>query len=133
MRRLVVLVLFAAACRAKSDAAPCGTVAGQFFQLANRDLGSASIDSAPPFGGPASPGKAGLAIDDKTRRAVSDQLPAMRDQLALACTEGAWSGAVRTCMANAQDHAAFQACEQQLTDDQRKALDRASAEPPPSH
>jgi hypothetical protein len=114
MRRLVVLLLFAAACRAKSDAAPCGTVAGQFFQLANRDLGSASID-------------------DKTRRAVSDQLPAMRDQLALACTEGAWSGAVRTCMANAQDHAAFQACEQQLTDDQRKALDRAAAEPPPSH
>lgn len=113
MRRLVVLVLFAAACRAKPDAAPCGTVAGQFFQLANRDLGSA-------------------AVDDKMRRAVGDQLPAMRDQLALACTEGAWSATVRTCMANAQDHSAFQACEQQLTDDQRKALDRAAAEPPPS-
>jgi hypothetical protein len=117
MHRVVVLVLFAAACRAKSDAAPCGTVAGQFFQLASRDLGSASTD-----------GK----IDDKTRRAVSDQLPALRDQLALACTEGKWAAAARTCLANAQDHAAFQACEQQLTDDQRKALDRAAAEPPPS-
>jgi hypothetical protein len=29
-------------------------------------------------------------------------------------------------MATAANHAAFQACEQQLTDDQRKALDRAA-------
>jgi hypothetical protein len=35
-------------------------------------------------------------------------------------------------MVAAPDHAALQACEQQLTDDQRKALDRAArGEPSP--
>jgi hypothetical protein len=50
----------------------------------------------------------------------------MRDALTAACTGGAWSAAVRTCMAAAPDHAGFQTCEQQLTDDQRKALDQAA-------
>ncbi|HET9992339.1 MAG TPA: hypothetical protein VFQ65_27595 [Kofleriaceae bacterium] len=113
MRRILVLVVVAAACRAKAEAPPCGTVAGQFFRLANEDLGSASVD-------------------DQTRRAVADQLPAMRDSLAIACSDGAWSAAVRTCMVAAPNHAAFQACEQQLTNDQRKALDHAAdGEPRP--
>ena len=110
MRRILLLAsvaVVAAACHKKSDAPPCGTVAGQFFKLASDDLGSASVD-------------------DQTRRAVADQLPAMRDSLAIACSDGAWSAAVRTCMVGAPDHAAFQACERQLTDDQRKALDHAA-------
>jgi hypothetical protein len=108
MRRILVLAVVAVtACHAKSEAPPCGTVAGQFFKLASDDLGSASVD-------------------DSTRRAVLDLLPAMRDSLAIACTDGAWSPAVRTCMVSAPDHAAFQACEHQLTDDQRKALDHAA-------
>ena len=107
MRRILVVLVIAAACRAKSDAPPCGTVAGQFYKLATDDLGSAGVD-------------------DPTRRAVAEQLPAMRDSLAIACGDGAWSVAVRTCMVSAPDHAAFQACEKQLTDDQRKALDHAA-------
>ena len=107
MRTALVLVLVAAACRGKADAPPCGTVAGQFFRLANEDLAKATVD-------------------DQARRAVIEQLPAMRDALAIACSDGAWSAAVRTCMTAAATHAAFQACEQQLTDDQRKALDRAA-------
>lgn len=109
---LVVLVAAltcagAAACKAKSDAPPCGTVAGQFYRLASDELGSAGAD-------------------DTTRRAVADQLPALRDSLAIACSDGKWSAAVRSCMVTAANHAAFQACEQQLTDDQRKALDHAA-------
>lgn len=103
----LVLVLLLVACHGKSDAPPCGAVAGQFFRFATDDLAKATVDA-------------------QVRRAVTEQLPAMRDSLAIACSDGAWSAAVRTCMANAADHAAFQACESQLTDDQHKALDRAA-------
>jgi len=77
------------------------------FALAREDLGSASVDPA-------------------TRRAVADQLPAMRDSLTQICTDGKWSTQVRNCMANAPDHVALQACQQQLTDEQRRALDVAA-------
>ena len=112
-RMLVVIVALAAGCHAKSDAPPCGTVAGQFYKLATDELGSAGADEA-------------------TRRAVTDQLPALRDSLAIACSDGKWSAAVRTCMVAAPDHAAFQTCEKQLTDDQRKALDLAADGKQPS-
>jgi hypothetical protein len=108
MRRalLVVLVASFAACNRKpKDEAPCGTVAGRLFTLATDDLGKATVEPV-------------------TRRRVADQLPAMRDALTQLCTDGHWSAAARNCMANAVDHAAFQTCQQQLTDDQRKALDR---------
>jgi len=62
--------------------------------------------------------------DDATRRLVMDQLPAMRDSLVDACTETKWSDAVRRCLVDAVDHAAFEACQQQLTDAQRQALAR---------
>lgn len=106
MRRVVILLIVAAACRAKADGPPCGAVAGRFFTIARADLGNATIEPV-------------------TRRAVSDQLPAMRDSLASACSDGAWSTAVRTCMVNASDHVALQA-EQTLSDDQRRGLDRAA-------
>jgi hypothetical protein len=114
MRSLVVALLILGACRAKSnDGAPCGTVAGRFFTIAHEDLARATIDPA-------------------TRRAVTDQLPAMRDSLVTACADGKWSGQVRDCLVNAATHVAFEACEQQLTDDQRRALDRAARGETPS-
>jgi hypothetical protein len=77
------------------------------FVLAQQDLGSASVDPA-------------------TRRAVAEQLPAMRDSLTQICASGKWSTQVRNCMVNATDHVAMQACQQQLTDEQRRALELAA-------
>jgi hypothetical protein len=107
MRRFVLVALVASACHAKSGAPPCEAVAGQFFLLATAELDAATVDPA-------------------TRRAVTDQLPAMRDALKDACKDGAWSPDVRTCMVGARDHAAMQACEQKLTDDQRAALNKSA-------
>jgi hypothetical protein len=107
MRRLALLVVLAA-CRAKAgDSPPCATVAGRFFTLAHADLDHAQVD-------------------DTLRRAVVDQLPAMRDSLDHVCSEGKWSAAVRDCMVKAEDRPALTACERQLTDDQRAALDRGT-------
>jgi hypothetical protein len=103
-----LVVAPAAGCRhQKRDDAPCATVASRMFVLTRDDLGSASVDPA-------------------TRRAVSDQLPAMRDSLTQICTDGKWSTQVRNCMANAPDHVAIQACQQGLTDEQRRQLELAS-------
>ena len=118
LRRLLVLLALggsATACHRKSaDDAPCATVAGRMFTLASEDLGSASVDPA-------------------TRRAVADQLPAMRDSLTQICTDGKWSTQVRNCMVSAGDQLALQACQAQLTDEQRRALDRAQAGETTSH
>lgn len=90
------------------DAAPpCGAVAANFHEIAKYDLASAKVDEA-------------------TSRAVSDQLPAIRDALAKACTEGKWSEATRKCLVRANDHGGVEMCEQQLTDEQRRDLDRAT-------
>lgn len=110
---IAALVLAGAACRgqASDPAPPCSAVAARFLDIARTDLGQAG-------------GQAG--IDQATRRAVEDQLPAMRDSLAQACADGRWSAAVRNCLVAARDHVGFEACEQQLTDDQRRDLDRAN-------
>jgi hypothetical protein len=110
MRRalFVLLCLAISACNRKpKEEAPCGTVAARLFAIATDDLGKATVEPA-------------------TRRLVADQLPAMRDALTQLCTDDHWSAAARNCMANAVDHVAFQTCQQQLTDDQRKGLDRRS-------
>lgn len=113
MRRFaLLLVLAGAACSRKPSTgdlgeASCGTVASRMFTIAHDELAKATVDPA-------------------TRRAVADQLPAMRDALTQVCTDGAWSAQARSCMANAPDHAALQACQQHLTDDQRHGLDRAA-------
>jgi hypothetical protein len=98
-----------AACRggAGEAAPPCSAVAARFLDLARFDLDRARADEA-------------------TARSVTDQLPAMRDALAQACSDGRWSAAVRTCLVHAGDHVGFAACEQQLTDEQRRDLDRAN-------
>jgi hypothetical protein len=107
-RAVFVALLALGACgRKAADDAPCGTVGARVFTLATDDLAKATVDPS-------------------TRRAVADQLPAMRDALVAACTDGAWPAAARNCMAKATDHTAFQACQQQLTDAQRQGLDRAS-------
>ena len=77
------------------------------FNLAHDDLAKATVEPA-------------------TRRAVADQLPAMRDALTQICNDGAWSAQVRNCMVNAANHLALQACQEQLTDEQRHGLDRAA-------
>ena len=104
---LLILPLLAGCHRKTPDDAPCATVASRMFSLATQDLGSAAVDTA-------------------TRRAVADQLPAMRDSLTQICTDGKWSTQVRNCMVNAPDHVAMQACQQQLTDEQRRALEVAA-------
>ena len=103
--RCWVFVLLVA-CRggAGEAAPPCGAVAAKFHELAKYDLAAARVD-------------------DATARAVGDQLPAMRDALAQACTDGKWSATTRKCLVRANDHASFEACEQQLTDEQRRDLD----------
>jgi hypothetical protein len=108
MRRLAVVALLAASCGGKKDEASCGAVATRLFAVAREDLARAKVDPA-------------------TRRAVADQLPAMRDALTQSCTDGKWSTQVRNCMVTAGDHLALQACQQHLTDEQRRALDRAAA------
>ena len=111
----VSLVILAGACRggAGDAAPPCSAVAARFLEIAKYDLKNAKVDEA-------------------TARAVTDQLPAMRDALAQACTEGRWSAATRGCLVRANDHAGVEACEQQLTDEQRRDLDRATRGAPES-
>ena len=110
MRRFALIVSIAAAagCHASGGAPACEAVAGRFYALATGELATAP------------------AVDPATARAVSDQLPAMRDALKDSCKDNAWSAEVRTCMAGAADHAAMQACETQLTAAQRAALESAS-------
>jgi hypothetical protein len=107
LRRALLVLLVA--CRGGSgDAAPpCSAAAARFLDIARRDLATAGVD-------------------DATSRAVRDQLPAMRDALAAACTDGNWSAALRKCLVRANDHGDFETCEQQLTDEQRRDLDRAT-------
>ena len=104
--------MLGAACRgqARDPAPPCSAVAARFVDIARTDLTRAT--------------QGGLA--DAPRRAVEDQLPAMRDSLIQVCDDGRWSAAVRSCLVAASDHVGFEACEQQLTDDQRRDLDRAN-------
>lgn len=98
----------AGACRGGSDAAPpCGAVAAKFMLLAEQDLAKSGVD-------------------DASRRAVLAQLPAMRDALATACADTQWSERVRRCLHAAADHVGFETCQQELTEPQRRALDRAA-------
>jgi hypothetical protein len=102
------MLVGASGCRGGGDGAPpCGAVAAKFVEIARHELAAARVD-------------------DTTAHAVTDQLPAMRDSLAHACTAGRWSAATRSCLVAANDRVAFEACEQQLTDEQRRDLDRAT-------
>jgi hypothetical protein len=105
---LVVVLLTTLGCSRKKDDASCGAVATRLFTLAREDLAKATVEPA-------------------TRRAVEDQLPAMRGALTQICTDEKWSTQVRNCMVTAGDHIALQACQQHLTDEQRRGLDRARA------
>jgi hypothetical protein len=108
VRAAICLLLLVACHGGAGDAAPpCGAVAAKFLEIARFDL-------------------AHVQVDEATARAVTDQLPAMRDALSQACTDGKWSAATRTCLVHANDHVGFETCEQQLTDEQRRDLDRAT-------
>lgn len=105
---LGVVLALGAGCRGgAADGPPCGAAGAKFMALAKDDLEHTTVDA-------------------EMRRAVADQLPAMRDSLVHVCTDSKWSGAVRTCLVDAKDRVAFEACEQQLTDAQRQALDRSA-------
>ncbi len=105
---MFLLALALAACKRDPNAPPpCGAVGAKLFILARADLDRDKTK-----------------YDDATRRAVMDQLPAMRDSLVNACTDTKWSDAVRRCLVDAPDHLAFETCQQQLTDAQRQALAR---------
>lgn len=108
MVRAAICLLLAACHGGSGDAAPpCSAVAAKFLEIARFDLAHAPVDEA-------------------TARAVTDQLPAMRDALSQACTSGKWSAATRNCLVHASDQVGFETCEQQLTDEQRRDLDRAT-------
>ena len=115
MKSLLALALVAATLagckRGNADAPPCGAVGAKFFALARDALSKSRLAAQ---------------TDSTLRRAAMDQFPAMRDSIVAACTDGKWSAAVRKCLVDANDHLAFEACEQQLTDEQRTALDRAA-------
>lgn len=114
MLRLAILAVLLVACRRDPAAAPsCGEVAGKFHRLAQLDLERGHLDP-------------------DARRAVLDQLPAMRDSLAHACADTRWSEAVRRCLGTAVDHLAFETCQQQLTEEQRRALERSARGEPVS-
>ncbi len=106
---LFVALVGGVACRGGSgDRAPaCGAVAARFVDIARHEVANAKLD-------------------DATARAVTDQLPAMRDSLVQACSDGRWGAGVRQCLVQASDHAGFETCEQQLTDEQRRDLERAT-------
>ena len=95
----------------RADAAPsCAAVGAAFLAVARYDLGHAGVD-------------------DATARAVTDQLPAIRDSLVAACADGAWSAETRKCLVAAHDRAGIEACERLLTDAQRRDLDRTTRAP----
>lgn len=104
---LTLALVVTTACNRSSDGPACGAVGAKFMALAKDDLEH-------------------KGVSDEVRRAVEAQLPAMRDSLVHSCSDGTWAGAVRKCLVDANDRVAFEACEQQLTDAQRQALDRSA-------
>lgn len=106
MRWLLLLAI--AGCHRGGDGASCGQVGQQFQNLALNEISTPHVDVV-------------------TRDQIYDQLPALRDSLVAFCKDDAWSAQVRDCMAKAETHVALQACEAQLTDDQRKSLAKGTS------
>ncbi len=104
---ILALSLATAGCRGSTAAPSCGTAGTKLVVLAKHDVETAQLG-------------------DETRRLVLDQLPALRDSLVNACTDGKWSDAVRTCLATAPDHEQFERCQLQLTAAQREQLERSA-------
>ncbi|HEY4059839.1 MAG TPA: hypothetical protein VGM39_24660 [Kofleriaceae bacterium] len=98
------LVAAIGGCKRSKDAAPsCDVIGAKFLLVVRQQLSNGTLAEA-------------------QQRALDAQLPAMRDALVTACGDGAWGADVRTCLAAAGDHTAFEACEQHLTDAQRQKL-----------
>lgn len=97
-----------AACKRQHDEAPCTAVAARLLVIAQAETQSAKVDEA-------------------LRQRVAIQLPALRDAVDGACFAGNWSLEMRRCMVAAADSAALVACQRLLTEEQRAALDGATA------
>lgn len=111
--RLALLSLFAAslvACKGRRDEVPCSSVAARVMVIAQAETQSAKVA-------------------EEMRQRVAIQLPAVRDAVDGACDAGKWSLELRRCMLVAADSAALAACQHLLTDEQRAALARATAQP----
>lgn len=103
----LAVALACAGCGRKQAGASCGDVTAKLMTIANAEIDAAHASA-------------------DTARLLHDQLPAMRDSLDQNCKEQKWDRAVRDCLAGAADHAAFVACETQLSDAQKAALDRST-------
>jgi hypothetical protein len=97
--------------RDPAAAPPCEVAGAKFLVLARNELATMT--------------GSGDAVD-ATRRAVTDQLPAMRDSLVNACKDSKWDGAVRKCLVDAPSHGVFEGCLRELTAEQRAALDKST-------
>ena len=104
---LAFLLTLGACKRGSADAPPCGAVGAKFLALTKDSLLRSTLN-------------------EDMRRGVLESLPAMRDSIVQVCSESNWTGAVRRCLVDANDHVAFETCEQQLSDVQRRALDRSA-------
>ena len=75
---------------------------------------------------------AGLMGNDLFPRFSDDEYTrryrAVRDAMVKACKETKWSPAVRDCLVAAADERGLQACQEQLTPEQRAQLDHASSD-----
>ena len=103
------LLVIAACTRPPAAGAPCDTVGIHLYQISRDALATTPVDEA-------------------TRRALTAELPRIRDAIVHSCVDTDFPPSVRTCMATAADHPAFVACETALTEAQRRAIARAAGE-----
>jgi hypothetical protein len=96
-----------AACQRRDDTAPCSAVASHLVVVAHTEIRASHAD-------------------DTLRQRVVMQLPALRDAVDESCSKGNWTAAVRTCLLQARDGVGLEACQRDLSLEQRRMLDRTA-------
>jgi hypothetical protein len=110
LRTAIVACCFVLGCKSDPNAPPCEVAGAKFMMIARGELAKLTGHSD---------------TVDATRRAVHDQLPAMRDSLVNACKESNWAAPVRKCLSDAPSHVVFEGCLRDLSPEQRAALDKS--------